>query len=68
MSNQQELVKWLEHSLFKTEEQIREFSQWNDTQLYQETISMLEFRKEWLETQISSFQQFPIGFSGKIKK
>jgi hypothetical protein len=53
MSNKQELVKWLEHSYFKTNEQIREFTQWGDTELYQSQISMLEFRKEWLELQIN---------------
>lgn len=68
MNNQEHLEKWLNDSLFKTKEQIREYSQWAvDSKLYQSEISMLEYRKEWLETQISSFQQFPIGFSGKTK-
>ena len=52
MNNKQELVKWLEHALFVTNEKIREFSQWGDKELYQSQMSMLEFRKEWLEFQI----------------
>ena len=54
MDNQQELQKWLEYSLFKTEEQISEFTPFNGNGTYEKTISMLEFRKGWLELQIIS--------------
>jgi hypothetical protein len=63
------LINYLNYEIEKTQIKLKECEErlhTNTTAINQSHL-ILQFRLEWLETQISSFQQFPIGFSGKIK-
>jgi hypothetical protein len=51
MDNINHLENWLLDELFKARTQILEYTQWKDTELYQNEISKLELRAHWIQIQ-----------------